>query len=325
MSSAPLAFARIAPVTDPLAEKRGRFLALAADLPERCRLIEASEGGSLSRKLRKLTLFGGRYLRWAGARAGLKPGRVEFPLFWGKRMRLPYADDADFVTFYLAGVPGGPEYKLVRWFIRNLKEGDIVYDAGANYGFYTALAFEFVGETGQVHAFEPLPEIHEELALNFAGTAVRTVDAALWDKSGEATLYRHRLSDAFNTLEAEVTDFDRTRGGETTTVRCLTLDEYAKTNKPPTVIKIDVEGGEKRLLAGAAATLRAARPVVAMEVWAGEGGERFSLPAARAVLDLGYSAFVLSEDGGETALAAGDLPGFLKGLRVWDNLVFRPV
>jgi FkbM family methyltransferase len=318
------AFARIGPVTDPLAAKRGRFLALAAGLPERCRLVEASEGGSLSRKLRKLTAFGGRYLRWAGARAGLKPGRVDFPLFWGKVMNLPYADDADFVTFYLAGVPGGPEYKLVRWFIRNLKEGDVFYDAGANYGFYTALAAEFVGETGQVHAFEPLPEIHEELVRNFGATAVRAVDAALWDKSGEATLYRHRLSDAFNTLEAEVTDFDKTRGGETTTVRCLTLDEYAKANKPPTVIKIDVEGGEKRLIAGAAATFRAAKPVVAMEVWAGEGGERFSLPAARALLDLGYDAFALSEDGGAAPLAPDALPAFLRGLAVWDNLVFKP-
>ncbi len=324
MSRAPPPFARIAPVTDPLAAKRGRFLALAADLPERCRLIEVSEGPSLARKLRKLSLFGARYLRWAATRAGLKPGRVEFPLFWGKLMRLPYADDADFVTFYLAGVPGGPEYKLVRWFIRNLKEGDIFYDAGANYGFYTALASEFTGETGQVHAFEPLPEIHDELVRNFAASAVRAVDAALWDKSGEATLYRHRLSDAFNTLEPEVTDFDRTRGGETVMVRCLTLDEYAKTNKPPTVIKIDVEGGEKRLLAGGSQTLRAARPVVAMEVWAGEGGERFSLPAARALFDLDYAAYALDEGGGEKALAADALPAFLRALGVWDNLVFRP-
>ncbi len=105
-------------MTDPLASRRERFFSLSADLPARCRLVETSEGGSLSRKLKKLNWFGGRYLRWALARAGLKPGVVEVPLFWGGRMNLPYAHDADFVTFYLAGVPGGPEYKLVRWLIR---------------------------------------------------------------------------------------------------------------------------------------------------------------------------------------------------------------
>ncbi len=309
-------------MTDPLAARRERFLALASDLPARCRLVEVSEGDPVLRKLRKLARFGPRYLRWAAARAGLRPGVVTVPLFWGGRMRLPYADDADFVTFYLAGVPGGPEYKLVRYFIRTLRGGDVFYDAGANYGFYTMLAAEFAGE---IHAFEPLPEIHAWLLKNTPGPAARIVDAALWDRTGTATLYRHRLSDAFNTLEAEVTDFDPTRGPLKTEVRCTTLDEYATGHRPPSVIKIDVEGGEKRLIAGGLETLRAARPVIAMEVWAGAGGERFSLPACRALLEAGYTAHRLNEDGTTGPLDAAELPGFLASLpAAWDNLVFLP-
>ncbi len=310
---------------DTLSTQRGRFLALADDLPARCRLVEISEGNPALRKLKKLAWFGPRYLRWAAARAGLRPGIVELPLFWGGSMRLPYTDDADFVTFYLAGAPGGPEYKLVRWFIRNLKAGDSFYDAGANYGFYTMLAAEFVGPKGEIHAFEPLPEIHAWLARNAAFPIVRVVDAALWDRSGTATLYRHRLSDAFNTLESEVSDFDPTRGPLKTEVRCTTLDEYAKTHRPPTVIKIDVEGGEKRLIAGGVATFRTARPAVAMEVWGGTAGERFSLPACRALFDLGYAAHRLSEDGSALPLSVAELPAFLGALpAAWDNLVFLP-
>lgn len=305
---------------DPLAARRGRFLALAADLPARCRLVEASEGNPLLRKLEKLGRFGGRYLRWAAARAGLKPGVVEVPLFWGGRMRLPYSDDADFVTFYLAGVPGGPEYKLVRWLIRTLKSGDVFYDAGANYGFYTMLAAEFAGE---IHAFEPLPEIHAWLAKN-APAAATIVDAALWDRTGTATLYRHRLSDAFGTLEAEVADFDPTRGPARAEVRCTTLDEYARAHHPPTVIKIDVEGGEKRLIAGGLETLRKARPAIAMEVWGGKGGERFSLPAARSLFGLGYAAQRIDENGSLSPLSSAELPSFLAGIAIWDNLVFLP-
>lgn len=311
---------------DPLEARRERFLALAADLPARCRLVELSEGNSLLRKLRKLSWFGARYLRWAAARAGLRPGVVEVSLFWGGRMRLPYSDESDFVTFYLAGAPGGPEYKLVRYFIRTLKPGDAFYDVGANYGFYTMLAAEFVGAEGEIHAFEPLPAIAAGLKRNSPGPVARIVDAALWDRCGTATLYRHRLGDVFNTLEAEVADFDPTRGPLRTEVRCTTLDAYAKENRAPTVIKIDVEGGEKRLLAGSLETLRKARPAIAMEVWAREAGERFSLPACRTLLDLGYAAHRLNEDGTLSTLAAADLPAFIQSMPdVWDNVVFLPV
>ncbi|UPT73493.1 MAG: FkbM family methyltransferase [Elusimicrobiota bacterium] len=235
---------------------------------------------------------------------------------------MPWSDDADFTTFYLAGGPGGPEYKLVRWFIRNLKSGDVFYDVGANYGFYTMLASELLGEEGQLHAFEPLPEVHEWLARNSPRLAARLVDAALWDATGTATLYKHRLGDAFNTLEKEVTDFDPTRGPGRTEVRTITLDDYAKAEKPPTVMKIDVEGGEKRLLAGAEKTLRSARPAIAMEAWAGEGGRRFTLPAARLLLDWGYEVRSLDEDGGTAPLAPESLPAFLDAIRGWDNLIF---
>lgn len=309
-------------MTDSLEARRERFLRLAADLPARCRLVERSEGSSLLRKLRKLALFGGRYLRWAAARAGLRPGVVELPLFWGARMRLPYSDDADFVTFYLVGAPGGPEYKLARWLIRTLRPGDRFYDAGASYGFYTMLAGEFIGPEGEVHAFEPLPEIHARLAAN--APRARVVDAALWDRTGTATMHRNPISDSFNTLEAAAAALGAPGGAELE-VRCVTLDDYAKERRPPTVIKIDVEGGEKRLIAGGLETLRRARPAIAMEIWPGANGERFSLPACRALLDLGYRAHALNEDGTTAPLDADELPGFIRSLPgIWDNLVFLP-
>jgi FkbM family methyltransferase len=308
---------------DPLAAERARYLALAEDIPARCRLVERSEGGSLARKVRKLALFGGRYLRWAAARAGLRPGLVDLTLFWGAKMRVPYSDDADFVTFYLVGAPGGPEYKLARWFIRNLKPADSFYDAGASYGFYTMLASEFVGPQGEIHAFEPLPEIHARLAANAPGA--RVVNAALWDKAGTATLFRNPISDSFNTLDPEAAALGAGAAGPKLEVNCVTLDAYAKTHRPPTVIKIDVEGGEKRLIAGGIETLRATRPAIAMEIWPGANGERFSLPACRELLALGYAAHRLEEDGTTVPLSGDDLPEFLRSLPgIWDNLIFLP-
>ncbi len=129
----------------------------------------------------------------------------------------------------------------------------------------------------------------------------------------------------FNTLEEEVTDFDPTRGSLRTEVRCTTLDDYVKENRPPTVMKIDVEGGEKRLLAGALDTLRRHRPAIAMETWAREGGERFSLPSCRTLIEWGYRPHALSEEGTPSPLAAADLPAFIREMPAgWDNLVFLP-
>ncbi|MEK7388565.1 MAG: FkbM family methyltransferase [Elusimicrobiota bacterium] len=311
---------------DPLADKRRRYLALAADLPETCRLIDVSEGNALARKFKKLRLFRGRYLRWAAAHLGLPaPKEVDVSLFWGGRMRLPYSDDSDFVTMYLAGIVSGPEYKLVRRFIKTLRPDDAFYDVGANYGFYTHLAAEFIGAGGEIHAFEPLPEVCAQLRRNSPGNAIRVVEAALWDSTGEAALYRSDLGDVCNTLEAEVVAFNPSHGSRMTSVRCVTLDDYARSQRPPTVIKIDVEGGERRLIAGGLDTLRRHRPALAMEVWSGPAGERFSLPASRTLLDLGYAAYTLDEDGGLSSLGAGELADFIAGLPgVWDNLVFLP-
>src|SRR5690348_13933087 len=51
-----------------------------------------------------------------------------------------------------------------------INPGDVVYDLGANVGFYTLLASKLTGPTGQVHSFEPSPRniayLRRHLVLN---------------------------------------------------------------------------------------------------------------------------------------------------------------
>src|ERR1700722_9598796 len=47
-----------------------------------------------------------------------------------------------------------------------IKAGYVVYDIGANVGFYALLASVLVGETGFVYAFEPFPGNLRELRAN---------------------------------------------------------------------------------------------------------------------------------------------------------------
>lgn len=46
----------------------------------------------------------------------------------------------------------------------------------------------------------------------------------------------------------------------------MSLDEFAALHAPPDVIKIDIEGAEARVLAGAARLLAERRPIVICEV-----------------------------------------------------------
>ena len=53
-----------------------------------------------------------------------------------------------------------------RVFLRLVREGDVVFDVGANLGLYTLLFSHRTGRTGQVHAFEPAPPTFQALLCN---------------------------------------------------------------------------------------------------------------------------------------------------------------
>jgi len=84
---------------------------------------------------------------------------------------------------------GSYEFDKQQAFASTVLAGDVVYDVGAHVGFYTLLAAELVGPTGQVIAFEPLPRnlkfIKQHVALNNY-TNVTVFGSAVSDHSGTA-------------------------------------------------------------------------------------------------------------------------------------------
>jgi FkbM family methyltransferase len=319
------------PTLEDLSPKRAKLLALAAKIPERCRLVEKSPGASLIRKVRKLGAFGPRYLTWALNKKGwLKSAEVSFPLFFGRSLRLPFKMEDDFITLYLTGALGGPEFKLTNFFIKNLKADDIFYDVGASYGFYSFLAAEFVGAE-RVHAFEPLPEIFATLKTNAEGPE-HFNNIALWDKAGRSEINMHHLGHGFSTLSPEMVAIDPPRAGRKLAVETTTLDEYVKNHAAPTMMKVDIEGAEEKFVAGGARCLSESGPVVSMEVIAGDAAERLSLKALDKMLALGYSAFALT-DGGDlrgplsSSEWADRLQKMARGNAAdqisWDNVIFQ--
>jgi FkbM family methyltransferase len=137
-------------------------------------------------------------------------------------------------------------------FARTVRPGDVVFDLGANAGFYTLLSAKLAGPTGRVVAFEPVPRnlgyLRRHLAINGCEN-VTVVAAAVADRLGRA-----RFHDGPAHTVGALTD-----DGEYE-VDVTTLDDVA--GVAPKVIKIDVEGAEAAVLRGARRVLREARPIV---------------------------------------------------------------
>lgn len=156
----------------------------------------------------------------------------------------------------------------VREAIRNaLSPGDWFADLGANFGLHTLPAADVVGPAGRVFAFEPMPRnaalLRRNLKLNRFAERVTVEEAAVSD-GREPTLTLH-ASSAGLTMTASFEDSGN--GGHRHEVRNLQLDDYTPfAERPPDVVKIDVEGAELKVLLGGRQLLTAAKPKLILEV-----------------------------------------------------------
>ncbi|MFW6078443.1 MAG: FkbM family methyltransferase [Gemmatimonadota bacterium] len=150
---------------------------------------------------------------------------------------------------------GSYEPEQTRRFEASVLPGGTVLDIGAHVGYYTLLASDLVGDTGTVWAFEPNPRnarfLRRHVEINRCGN-VRIVEAAVSDRGGAARFAAGSGSGTGRLADAGALE-----------VRTVRLDEYcARHGIAPSVLKIDVEGGELAALRGARDLLSRGRPVL---------------------------------------------------------------
>jgi len=281
--------------------KRNVFLKLSDKyLSEINRYHEGFFDNKISAKIIRFILglyrYGFKYGRYALIRLGLVKRRdVDARLFWGRKISVPIQDN-DAAILYYSGALIGLEYRLFRFFIKNLEENDIFYDIGANYGFYTFLADEFITK-GEIHAFEPQENVFAYLRKNAKSLKNCFVNKiALSDTIGKLYLYIMENYSGGNTIVSDIASaqFVKTKKTE---ILATTLDKYVKSHKRPTVMKIDVEGAEPQVLRGGIGVLSKESPIIAMEIWKDGKGRILSEQALAILNELGYKAYKIKDSG----------------------------
>lgn len=139
------------------------------------------------------------------------------------------------------------EFVEMAFLLHLLRPGDLFLDIGANVGSYTVLASKVCG--ARTIAFEPDPEVAVVLSNNIRTNKIDALASvrrtALGDHSGEIGF----------TTGLDTTNHVVGPGDDVSqTVPLARLDDIPEA-AAPTLIKLDVEGFEERVLAGAARVL----------------------------------------------------------------------
>lgn len=136
-----------------------------------------------------------------------------------------------------------------------LKEGDIFFDVGAHFGYFSALGAACVGKSGEVHIFEPAPICFEHLDnLKLKNPEYHFIvnKVGVGDKNEKKELFLscppHLSSHTMIPCFLETKNIPEFKKVEVFVIR---LDEYIKEKRiMPKLIKIDVEGFEFAVLKG---------------------------------------------------------------------------
>lgn len=149
----------------------------------------------------------------------------------------------------------------VAMFRQLLHPGDVVVEAGANFGTHTVAMAQMVGAQGAVFAFEPQRLVYQVLTANVALNSlynVTTLHAGLGAKPGSIRV--PALDPAHGHNFGGLSISGHAAGEE---VAVLTVDSMGLPQC--SLLKVDVEGMEYEVLEGARQTIARLKPILYVE------------------------------------------------------------
>lgn len=216
---------------------------------------------------------------------------------YGFRVRTQIRDLVSCVIY----LTGQWEPYLSTYLRQRLRPGDVFVDVGANIGYYSMLASRLVGNSGKVYCVEASTSIHatllENIALNRC-TNIVPINAAASDTQGELVIWQADESNLGHSTT--VTQLAMAEGmRREATVRADTVDRLVgpTTFAKARLVKIDVEGAERRVLApllsGSAVVGSDTEWLVELTPDYSKNGLQDSEWIFNTFVALGYSAYVI--------------------------------
>jgi FkbM family methyltransferase len=166
-------------------------------------------------------------------------------------------------------------------------------DIGANCGIYSVIGCR-INPQVRVVAFEPVPKIRATLTNNISknhfDSRVTVMGVALGETNGVVSF--HEAEDA--TMGSLAVEGYHGQQGNVIQVNCRTLDAVVEELEiEPDFMKIDVEGFEHVVLAGATSTLSRFRPRIVLEANYGDPGTAMTQILSR----YGYEFYLIGAHG----------------------------
>ena len=167
----------------------------------------------------------------------------------GSKIQVPYGGTGA-IIFY----QGYSEPETIYWLSKLLKPGMVFWDIGTHIGEFSIVCARFVGENGQVHSFEPHPEMFRILINNIQLNGLSNVqlnNLAVYKNETKLEFQIHKEPSISRIASKDLLGTNRTPS-EIILVNSISLDHYSRDRLLPHVIKIDVEGAELDVFRGMA-------------------------------------------------------------------------
>ncbi len=161
-----------------------------------------------------------------------------------------FLDPSDILSIAIHGIW---EPLTTEFINKEIKNGDVVLDLGANIGYFTLILAKLVGPNGKVFAFEPDPGnlalLEKNIKLNNLHNVI-LVPKAVSNETGKVQLY------LYGDDKPRTTTSNLQNSHQSIEVESTTLDDYFKDyNGQIDFIKIDIEGAEGKAIQGASSLL----------------------------------------------------------------------
>ena len=151
-------------------------------------------------------------------------------------------------------------------YCRLIKPNETIVDIGSNIGYYALRSYASTRGTGRIICFEPLASNYEVLCRNIHENglhdAFRVNQIAVSDKNEQVSFFESEVPNWGSLIYHE-----RMKATRETQIDAVRLDDYLKENPDivPSIIRMDIEGGEVAALDGAWATLQRLKPRLFVE------------------------------------------------------------